>query len=154
MLITLNSKFQILITFYPTFGFRIFFVDIIQLVNLYTSNDSDSGYVNQLRPYRGYKFSQFSKKQRYFAYGGKIDRDFDLRFDCPNSSLIAIIESAMLFNIFLRSLNEIGGSRPFSTKSGLVTLTIGKITLLFRKLRKFRKFENPRLARGAPRRAY
>ena len=44
--------------------------------------------------------------------------------------------------------------RPFSTKSGLVILTIGKITLLFRKLRKFRKFENPRLARGAPRRAY
>ena len=63
MLITLNSKFQILITFYPTFGFRIFFVDIIQLVNLYNNSYSDSGYVNQLRPYRGLKNSYFLRSQ-------------------------------------------------------------------------------------------
>ena len=42
ILITLNSKFQSLSTFFLSFAFQNFFSQIIQLVELYQPNDSDS----------------------------------------------------------------------------------------------------------------
>ena len=50
-----NVKFEIsnLNNFLSHFWISNFFVDIIQLVNLYNPSYSDSEYVNQLRPYRG-----------------------------------------------------------------------------------------------------
>ena len=69
--------------------------------------------------------------------------DFRYKF-CPNRSLIAIIESAVLFYIFLQSLSEIGGGRPFSIKSVFFCLNHRQNNATLSKIAKNSKIQKSR----------